>query len=419
MRLLVLSSIAPDFGHFRAGQTVLAVLLEALASSGVKVGVALAVAKEGVTDAARARLNASYIDILEGDEFSLNFIEEQSVWHRKKHYICSLFQKSVGFDYPHFVHSVRAVDRIKAYHPDVVLLFWDTWFEAILWRLKDCGVAAYGYLARPPQAAGLTNLSRLANPLRRAFIWVYLQQAQRRHIRRMRCLKKAANICALDASWYRQQGVDSEYISNTWPDTYGKEWKLLRSEAEGRRTGIHILANIGGLNATGNRYGMQFLGLHVLPLLKREMDGEWVINICGRFELPSDLMRTLTDEHVHLKGFVPDIDEEVAGNHIFLVLNNAGPYTGGYTRVIYAFSSGSCLIAHRRLAESMPELIHGENCLLGETPEEIAKLIVGAASNASLRKRLAAGARETYVTLYSTRYVAQKLMAMVSGGAQQ
>ena len=59
----------------------------------------------------------------------------------------------------------------------------------------------------------------------------------------------------------------------------------------------------------------------------------------------------------------------MVGNHIFLLLNNAGPYTGGYTRVIYAFSSGSCLIAHKRLADSMPELVHDRNCLLGATPE--------------------------------------------------
>lgn len=413
MRLLVLSSIAPDFGHFRAGHTVLAVLLEALAALGVKVGVALA-GSVRVTESARIKLKASGIDLLEGEEFSLNTLENQSSWYRKKHHIFSIFQKSVEFDYPRFRHPDRAVEKIMAYQPDAVLLFWDSSFELILSRLRSYRVNLYGYLARPPHAAGLTNLSRLHNPVHRAFIWACLQQAQRRHIRRMRHLMKAANICALDATWYRLEGINSEYVPNTWPDAYGDEWRLKRLSAEGRRMGIHILANIGGLNATGNRYGMQYLGLHVLPLLKREMNGDWAINICGRFELPPDLKNILTDEHIHLKGFVPDIDEEVAGSHIFLLLNNAGPYTGGYTRVIYAFSSGSCLIAHRRLAESMPELIHRKNCLLGENPEEITKLIIEAACNAGLRNQIAANARATYATIYSTRHVAQKLISMFS-----
>ena len=120
---------------------------------------------------------------------------------------------------------------------------------------------------------------------------------------------------------------------------------------------------------------------------------DWVINICGRFELPPEFDDLKPQPNVAMRGFVPDIDEEVRGNHIFLLLNNAGPYTGGYTRVIYAFSSGSCLIAHTRLAESMPELVHGRNCLLGATPEEIADHIAAAARDPALRARLGEAAR--------------------------
>ena len=118
--------------------------------------------------------------------------------------------------------------------------------------------------------------------------------------------------------------------------------------------------------------------------------------------------------HVALRGFVPDIDDEVAGNHIFLLLNNAGPYTGGYTRVIYAFSSGSCLIAHTRLADSMPELVHGRNCLLGATPEEIADHIAAAARDPGLRARLGEAGRATYEEDYRPSRVARGLCDMVA-----
>jgi hypothetical protein len=281
-------------------------------------------------------------------------------------------------------------------------------------RLVAKGIPCYGYLARPPHAAGQTNLDRFANPLRRAFTAAYLARAERRHIRRVRLLRNAANICALDAAWYTVQGIPSRYISNTWSDAYATNWRDMRIAAEKRRTGLHILGNIGGLNATGNRFGIEYLGGKVVPFLREKLEGEWTINICGRFELPQSLKDILSDPHVALRGFVPDIDEEVAGNSIFLLLNNAGPYTGGYTRVIYAFSSGSCLIAHRRLADSMPELVHNENCLLGETPQEIAGLIQQAARDVTLRERLGYAARATYERDYAPRHVAKKLMGMIS-----
>jgi glycosyltransferase involved in cell wall biosynthesis len=121
------------------------------------------------------------------------------------------------------------------------------------------------------------------------------------------------------------------------------------------------------------------------------------------------------EPNVAIRGFVPDIDEEMLGNHIFLLLNNAGPYPGGYTRVIFAFSSGSCLIAHRRLAESMPELVHDENCLLGDTPESIAALIAAAASDPALRSRIGEAARRTYVERYRPALIADKLLCMMTG----
>jgi glycosyltransferase involved in cell wall biosynthesis len=154
----------------------------------------------------------------------------------------------------------------------------------------------------------------------------------------------------------------------------------------------------------------------VLPLLKKELKStDFTINICGRFEFPPALDHLRREPNVAIRGFVPDIDEEMLGNHIFLVLNNAGPYPGGYTRVIFAFSSGSCLIAHRRLAESMPELVHEENCLLGDTPESITALIAAAARDAALRRRLGETARRTYIERYRPAIIAEDLVRMMTG----
>jgi hypothetical protein len=250
--------------------------------------------------------------------------------------------------------------------------------------------------------------------VKRAVTEARLQARERRHLSRLRKLSGARNICALDAGWYDRQGVACRYVPNTWPDAYGEQWASLRHAAEGRRQGIHILGNIGVLTATGNYYGMTYLADRVLPLLKQALKAtDFTINICGRFELPPAFDHLRREPNVAIRGFVPDIDEEMLGNHMFLVLNNAGPYPGGYTRVIFAFSSGSCLIAHRGLAESMPELVHDQNCLLGDTPESITGLIVAAANDAGLRRRIGEAARRTYVERYRPAVIAQDLVRMM------
>jgi Glycosyl transferases group 1 len=296
------------------------------------------------------------------------------------------------------------------------LLFWDTHYERLVPALSRAGMRVYGYLARPPMAASQVHAREKLRGLKRGVTDARLRAKERRHLQRLRGLSGARNICALDATWYDRHGVGCDYLPNTWPDAFGDAWQSLRRAAEERRQGIHILGNIGVLSSTGNYYGMLYLADRVLPLLKRELKStDFTINICGRFEFPPALDHLRREPNVAIRGFVPDIDEEMLGNHIFLVLNNAGPYPGGYTRVIFAFSSGSCLIAHRRLAESMPELVHNQNCLLGDTPESITALIATAASDPALRSRIGEAARRTYIGRYRPAIIAEDLVRMMTG----
>src|SRR5262249_57191811 len=98
---------------------------------------------------------------------------------------------------------------------------------------------------------------------------------------------------------------------------------------------------------------MQFTGTDGLPHLDRLAgDRPWRIALCGRGEPPAELRRALDHPRVDWKGFVPDIDTELMASQVFLLCNNAGPYTGGYTRVIYAMSAGGRLVAQRAPADA-------------------------------------------------------------------
>jgi hypothetical protein len=415
-RVIVLSSMVPTFSHL--GRIVLANLIEQMAGQGAEVQFAVA-GTGGLINAdadAAARLARVGVRAVEGAAPRLGAETlPAGAALRAAHYVREAADPRVAGDAPTFMDPGAEVDRLMATDAGSALLFWDTHYERLVPALCWAGMRVYGYLARPPMAAAQVHAREKLSGVKRALTVARLGARQRRHLARLRHLSGARNICALDAVWYDRNGVSCSYLSNTWPDAYGDGWQSLRRAAEARRRGIHILGNIGALGATGNMYGMTYLADCVRPLLERRLAGlDWTVNICGRFELPPALDRLRHQSHVAIRGFVPDIDEEVLGNHIFLLLNNAGPYTGGYTRVIFAFSAGSCLVAHSRLAESMPELVHDRNCLLADTPEGIADLIAAGATDPGLRDRIGAAARETYVTQYQPKAVARGLLAMMS-----
>lgn len=421
MHVLILSSLNPDFNHsVRAAHKILACLLENMARIGYQVSYAVAQFPEvrqlkKETDVALSALGIRYL----GD-FSNALLSPK--WHNRiltpLANLRRAFLPSFNDDQPQFKNPKKVASLLMENRADVVLLFWDTIFEYLVPYFH---IPVVGYGARPRFAAYMARINsdsenkKFSQRLKTNIVSKILKQQEKRHISRARKLAKLSNICALDTAYYNQRGVSCVYIPNTWPDAFGPSWYEKRNDLFKSQSGLEILGNIGGLYATGNYFGLNFLAKEVLPLLTQKLANiDWQINICGPGSLPEDLADKLRHPRVAIKGYVPDLDSEMLTNHIFLLLNNAGPFTGGYTRVIYAFSSGACLIAHRKLAESMPEVQHGVNALLGNTPEEITQLVLTAAGDLPLRKRLGLAARETYMRFYQPSVVVHKLTNLMA-----
>lgn len=419
MHLLLLASLNPQFGHAKAGYIVFASLLEALAKLGHRVSYATTCCPNPPDASTLIRLAGAGVEFL-GD-FTDHVVSGEPVVSALRSDIRTVRKAIISLerdDLPRFVAPEKTVAKLLESGADAALLFWDSWFEHLLpdWR----GIPIYGYLARPRYASSLTRIEAVSaqdggiNEIIRRLVLKSLIKRQRdRHTKRMRMLTLGTNICALDAAEYRNLGIACDYVPNTWPDLFGADWRKIRSEAEDARASVAVLGNIGDLTGTGNLFGVKYLAEQVLPHLKQHKVGAWNINLCGRGELPDDVARLLGTDGINVKGFVDDIDGEMLANRIFLLLNNAGPYTGGYTRVAYAFSSGSCLVAHRRLADSMPEVEHGVNALLGNDAKEIADLLAEAIANPALTTRLGVAARSTYEMKYQPRVVAERLLSMM------
>ncbi|MBI2637993.1 glycosyltransferase [Candidatus Peregrinibacteria bacterium] len=408
MNILVLSSVNPKFGHgTSADYLVLAHLLEEIAISGNKVSFATVNPPNELEENTIARFKKNGIfyfgDFTDAVELKPNY---KSRFSHNIMLLKEFLLPSENDDYPRFKNPEKTVHRLQESGADVFLLFWDSCFQHLLPFIKNPKVV--GYFAKSPHASAMARFKS------NYFAKKLLQRREERHLERLHSVAALSNICTFDTNYYRKAGFSCLYIPNTWPDLYGNAWFEKRQAAESERKHIGILGNIGSLAGTGNSFGLKFLAERVLPSLSKNLsDIDWEINICGGGEMDKLLREKLQHPRVNIKGFVPDIEEEIISNPFFLLLNSSGPHTGAYTRVLFAFSSGSCLIAHKNLALSMPEVKHGYNALLGNSANEIVALIRKAAKDKEFRSMISRNARETYEKYYQPKKVAEKILNML------
>ena len=69
------------------------------------------------------------------------------------------------------------------------------------------------------------------------------------------------------------------------------------------------------------------------------------------------------------------------------------------------------MVAHRNAAQAMPEIVHGENALLGDSASEIAQLVAAACADTALRRRIGAAGYRTFRDSFTAERVAPKITA--------
>ena len=308
--------------------------------------------------------------------------------------------------------------RVYASEADAVFHLWSAAALAACSTVERPVFAYYGNPDHKPMAARLkyatlfgTAASGLRPRLYSALMKAANRATKRANIALMRTATWAANVCAVDAQLFADHGhPNAFYIQNMWP----RPGIVNPLDAEPNK----IVGNLGGLYATGNTFGLWFLGREVLPALERRLGRGFSIHLFGAGELVPAVAAELQHPSVHRRGWVPDIDAELASAKVFLLLNNNNPdFIVGHTRILHAWSLGSCLVAHANNARAMPEIVHGENALLGETGEELAELVAAVLRDEELRQRIVAGGRETFERLFLPEVVMGRVMDHLESGA--
>lgn len=314
--------------------------------------------------------------------------------------------------YPDSLHSNVVYEAASQFAPDMILVPWSEWLTALC---ADFPLKKFAYYGNPDHKAGIWRtafdrrhgISRVSRLRSNAALSVL----EREHIKVMSKYELLGDVAANDAKYYKDKGLQNAfYIQNIWIDRFGSSWQERKLAAFDVSRPIKIIANVGQLGATANRYGLEILGRDVAPRLREIMnDLPYELHILGMGELIPSLRNLLASPEIVIRGFVDDIDQEIFESAAFLCLNNAGPFKVGHTRYLHAWSLGACVIAHQDATLSMPEMKHNENCLLGRDAQEIAEMIRLAILDNSLREQLGTAGYETFSKYFLANKVSDQI----------
>lgn len=220
-------------------------------------------------------------------------------------------------------------------------------------------------------------------------------------------MKKAdciANITASNAAYYTKLGHPrSMYARNTWIDAGRRAAPKVPKEP------VKIVGHFGYLDRTGSTFGLRFL-LDVLPELEREMAGiDYEVHVIGGGQPAPGLRARLKHPRLKVRGFVPDLDSELAEAAAVMMLNNAGPYQAAFTRHIVTWSLGGALVVHENSRRAIPEITPEVNALTGTTAADVARAVKRAVTDMALNGRLRDEGRATYEKFFRPDTVAATL----------
>jgi glycosyltransferase involved in cell wall biosynthesis len=309
--------------------------------------------------------------------------------------------------YPHLLDADAVSAAVNEIAPDVAFVYH---FEAIA-ASRSSLVPRFAAVGDPSHLPAYYRW-RADWPRPRAFRAALRIQAFARHQPRLmaqllRECDASGAFAAHHAEWLRRMGVAScVYLRTPVPDAVGDTWRAERGRYEdNHRPSILLLGHLRGIATID---GLRVF-TRMLPSLERELGADgFTVDVVGGYDFPPELAERFSRPAVHRHGHVEEPDEWLKRADVLLV-PTAIPL-GVRVRIITGFSFGSCVVTHRANSLGIPELEHGKNVLLGETPEALAGAVIRAVRDPELRHRLQAGARATYERSFAPPVAAGRIV---------
>lgn len=225
----------------------------------------------------------------------------------------------------------------------------------------------------------------------------FVETAMRQMTALLNQCQTAGAFAAHHAAMLAENGASHcRYFRTPVPDP------LLPGHAFPPKAGRFKILHIGHLKGIATLTGVELLAEHVLPALDALLPPDsFEIHIVGGYAeaVPENLRRALDHPAIVFRGHITPPDEEFLTSHLLIVPTPVE--LGIRVRIITAFSFGCAVVAHPANALGIPELVHGENCLLGEDGRSLATQCAAIFHDPALRMRLERGGRRTYEDAFS------------------
>ena len=236
----------------------------------------------------------------------------------------------------------------------------------------------------------------------------FLAHADRRTAKLLRRFASVGVFSGRHAEWARRGGANAWYAHYPMPDLAGPDWRERRAAAQPPGGRPRILM-IGHLRGIGTISGLHLFVPEILPRLERELSPDgFEVHVVGGQEPPAAFREGLRHPAVRLRGQIDRPEEEFFAAHVLLAPNPTT--TGASARILSGLTFGSCIVAHTDSLVGIPELAHGENCLLAGDGAALAGETLRALADPALRERLGDGARALYDDAFRPEVAAGRLV---------
>lgn len=315
--------------------------------------------------------------------------------------------------FPALIVKKKFDKAINSVNPDIIVSIWSWESLSLIYDIKN--IPKYIYYGNPdhkPLEAQLES-PKLFDMHKKSFfnkMKLYITKLKNKareiqHLKMMNSCEMVSNNSLVDANYYSQNGhKESLYLQNMWPSKETPSFHEFINSNE-----IKTVGSVGNLGATGNTFGLYYLGKYLIPELRKNSNKNINIDIYGGGKPRKFIQKHLNHKEINIKGWVEDIESELTKSHSFLVLTNSTGFIVGNTRILLAWSLGLCVIAHSNSCKSMPEIKHNENALIGSSPKELAELVIKCSIDSDYRNKIGMGGYNTYSKYYKSDVVMPKM----------
>ncbi len=294
---------------------------------------------------------------------------------------------------------------INKISPDLILTIWDEVSTDLICEINYKKCCYYG---DPPPLNYNEILKQKLNSknyfeklLAKMVFFFYKKNYLKFHLSNISKIEYLFNISKLHTNYYIKNKINCKYVNNIFQNTYSLE--KIKNYKRKKNKVFKIIGNVGNLAGTANNLGIRYLLEKVLPELKKKKI-LFEVHLFGSGTL-SEINQKLSKRfnEVKIRGFVKNLNYEICTSDVFLCCNNATSYNVGHTRFLHTFSLSTCLVGHKNISKVMPEIVNKKNCLLGDSPKQIAKILYSLSKDKIKLRRIGNNGLLTFKDKFSSK----------------